>query len=175
MKRVTMVVLIGGFTIAACAGCYDVEIDKLTGLPVSDKVTETPKQNKIPIKAAQARGPRGWFDEWDMISQLGFRIEALEDGLSKVKAVPLQIEALLIIISDLESALKSQRAVEMEEKTLLVRISDLESALESQREEIEVSKNTFRLYEIVIEAQRETIEMYQKLCRMYEAKEQSIF
>lgn len=165
-KRITLMLL---FTSIACVGCYDVEIDKLTGLPVSDKVTEVAKQNKIPIKAIQTRGPRGWIDEWDLITQLGFRIVALEEGLSEVKAEPMLIEALLVRISDLESSLETQRAFDKEERTLLVRISDLESALDSQRAEIEASKNVLRLYEVAVESQKLTIEILQKLCRLYES------
>ncbi len=170
MKRVVCLLLVVSI---ALVGCYDVEIDKLTGLPVSDKRTEVAKQNKGPIKATQTRGPRGWMDEWDVITQLGWRIEALEEGLREVKAEPKQIEALLVRISVLESALESQRRVEKEQKALVVRIDDLESALESQRAEIESSKNAYRLYEVAIDSQKVTIESLEKLCRMYEAEIES--
>ena len=170
MKRVMCVMLV---VLIAFAGCYDVEIDKLTDLPISDKPPEVPKQNKGRSKATQTSGSRGWMNDWDMITKLGWRMDEVERVLRETQITPRPDEALLARIADIEAALELQRAEERAEKLLLVRIAELEGALESQRAEIESSENVYRLYEVAIDSQKVTIESLEKLCRMYEAEIES--
>jgi len=135
----------------ACAGCYDVEIDKITGKPISDNGTEVPKQNKEGT-ITQAPYSRDWWGDWESFSELIQRIERVEEVLS-------QIENHVAIVpgrqgSDLETALESQKAelrtditklkeelsepkiTPKQDKALLARITDLETALESQKAEL---------------------------------------
>jgi hypothetical protein len=66
MKRIVCLLLVVSI---AFAGCYDVEIDKITGKPISDKGTEAPKQNKE-RKVTQASYPRDWWGDWESLSEL---------------------------------------------------------------------------------------------------------
>jgi len=141
----------------AFAGCYDVEIDKITGKPISDNGTD--KEREI----TQAPYSRDWWGDWESFSELTQRIESIERA----------DKLLLVRIADLEAELESQKAEEKADKALLVRIADLEATIESQRAEIESSTNAYCLYEVAIEAQRVTIESLEKLCRMYEAEIES--
>jgi hypothetical protein len=159
MKRIVCLLLVVSI---AFAGCYDVEIDKITGKPISDKGTEVPKQNKERI-ATQTPYSRDWWGDWESFSELIQRIERVE-GADKL---------LLVKIADLEAELESQKAEEKADKALLVRIADLEATIESQTAEIESSTNAYCLYEVAIESQRVTIESLEKLCRMYEAEIES--
>ena len=166
MKRVMCLLL---FVSIALAGCYDVEIDPNTGLPVTYKQPENrpiqpvsrPKIPKpIEIKAVSKQ-----------IEALRVRIVELESSLEsqrvKLGANIAKLE------TELEAAIDSQGAVEREQKALLVRIDGLEAAIESQRTEIESSKNMYRLYEVVIDSQKVAIESLEKLCRIYEAEIES--
>jgi len=137
----------------ACAGCYDVEIDKITGKPISDNGTEVPKQNKEGT-ITQAPYSRDWWGDWESFSELIQRIERVEEVLSQIEIAPRQDKALLARITDLETALESQKAelrtditklkeelsepkiTPKQDKALLARITDLETALESQKAEL---------------------------------------
>ncbi|MBL7145707.1 MAG: hypothetical protein ISS76_15830 [Phycisphaerae bacterium] len=137
----------------AFAGCYDVEIDKITGKPISDNGTEVPKQNKEGT-ITQAPYSRDWWGDWESFSELIQRIERVEEVLSQIEIAPRQDKALLARITDLETSLESQKAelrtditklkeelsepkiTPKQDKALLARITDLETALESQKAEL---------------------------------------
>ena len=151
MKRLASLLL---FVSIAFAGCYDVEIDKLTGKPVSHQTIEFPKQKEEPGKITQTLYSRGWWGDWDSFTELSQRIERLEKGLSEVKIVPRPDKALLARIDELGAELGSQRAelratvtklkedlsetksTPEQDKALLVRIDELGAELESQRAEL---------------------------------------
>ena len=154
MKRVMCVMLV---VLIALGGCYDVEIHKLTGQPVSDKLPEVTKQIGGPIKAIEIPGRRGWLEDWDMITKLRWRIEALEKRVSEIEITPRPDKALLVKMVELGDEIDLQRAelrvsiaelkkvvaeakiIPEQYEALLVRIVELEAALESQRAELRAS------------------------------------
>ena len=144
----------------AFAGCYEVEIDKITGKPISDNGMEVPKQNKEGT-ITQAPYSRDWWGDWESFSELIQRfseliqrIERVEEVLSQIEIAPRPDKALLTRIDELGAELESQKAelraditklkeelsepkiTPKQDKTLLVRITDLETALESQKAEL---------------------------------------
>jgi len=148
MKRVVCLLLV---VLIACAGCYDTEIDPISGRPI----THVQPEDRM---AEPVSGPK---------------VPKLVKEPIELKAMTKQIEALRVRIAELEAAIESLRAVERPEEDLLVRMADLEAAIDSQRAEIKDLKNLYRVYEVAIESQRLTIETLQKLCRLYEAEIES--
>jgi len=184
MKKIVCLLLI---VLIACAGCYDVEIDKITDKPISDNGMKSPKQNKE-HKIAQYPYSRDWWGDWESFSELIQRIERMEREdkilLAKIDDLEAKIElqraeerpekTLLARIIALEAEIESQRAEERTEKALLTRIAELEAEIELQRVEIVSSTNAYCLYEVAMESQRVTIGSLEKLCRMYEAEIESL-
>ena len=71
MKKIVCLMLVVSI---AFAGCYDVEIDKITDKPISDKGTESPKQNKE-RKVTQVPYSHDWWGDWESFSEFIQRME----------------------------------------------------------------------------------------------------
>jgi hypothetical protein len=185
MKRIVCLILVVSI---ACAGCYDVEIDKITDKPISEKQTEVTKQNKEPISEKQTEVTK---QNKEPISEKQTEVTKQNKELSKVNVIHLppawetpgdhesnavlrlknarlemEIDRVKNMLKQNEAALESQRAVS---RAILVKWEG-----EQSKGKIMHKKNKTLLVRIdgleaAIESQRTEIERSKNVYHSYEA------